>query len=306
VRPSTTAISRLGLIALAIGLCVALGLATPAAGQTAGSDGLQRLTALDRQYRVLLAIRPACASTRADRARARSLRGRAIRDAGAAGPAGLRARATLLRRAVAILRRAPRVCVRPPAAPPAPVAGIASVPASLPPVPMPPGTGPGGPATIPLTLASLLKGDVFDLTEQLGGFQLPAALGALGLGQLDDRSCRGVAAICLGLDRPVLNEQMRDLINRNGVTLALGNLTALNLPGLLTQVDLLLDQGDLATLIRVERLDDRVLRLTPIGALAELAGLPDVPDVVVGRLQVAGVFRCPPAEVGGLPRVCIA
>jgi hypothetical protein len=291
---------------LAIGLCAAVGLATPAAGQTAGSEGIRRLTALDRQYRVLLATRPACASTRGERARARSLRGRAIRDAGAATPAGLRARATLLRRAVAILRRASRVCERPPAVPPAPVAGVASVPEPLPPAPMPPGTGPGGPATVPLTLATLLNGEALDLTEQLEGFQLPATLGALELGQLDDRSCRGVGAICLGLDRPVLNDQMRELINRNGVLLALRNLTTLNLAGLLTQVDLLLDQGDLATLIRVERVDDRVLRLTPIGALAELAGLPDVPDVVVGRLQVAGVFQCPPAEVGGLPRVCIA
>jgi hypothetical protein len=182
----------------------------------------------------------------------------------------------------------------------------AAVTEPAPPPPTAPGVGRAGPAVVPVTLAEIVNGQDIDLSGVLGEFQLPAQLGTLEPAQLEDRVCRGVAVICLGLDRPLVNEQLKDLVNRNLVGLALRNLTSGELEGLLTQLTTLLDQGDLSQLISVQRVDDRVLRLAPAGPLAQISGLPDVPDLVVGRLQVVGVLRCPPATVGGLPRVCVA
>ena len=170
----------------------------------------------------------------------------------------------------------------------------------------PPGVGGAGPAVVPIRLAELVNGTSLDLSGVLGEFQLPPQLGTLELEQLEDRVCRGVAVICLGLDRPLLNEQLKDLVNRNQVTLALRNLGAGDLGAVLTQLATLLDQGDLSQLISVQRVGDRTMRLAPVGPLGQISGLPDVPDVVVGRLQIVGVIRCPPAAIEGLPRVCVA
>jgi subtilisin family serine protease len=177
------------------------------------------------------------------------------------------------------------------------------------PVPPPaasPGVGRGGPAVVPIRLDQLVDGEDIDLSAVLGEFQLPPKLGILELGRLEDRTCRGVAVICLGLDRPLLNERLQDLVNRNLLTLALRNLGAADLAAILTQLTTLLDQGDLSQLVSVQRVDDRTLRLAPVGTLARVSGLPDVSDAVVGQLQVVGVIRCPPAAVEGLPRVCVA
>jgi hypothetical protein len=158
---------------------------------------------------------------------------------------------------------------------------------------------------VPLTLANLVNGDDIDLSAALGESQLPADLGLLDLVRLDDRACRGVAVVCLGIDRPLLNKELRRLIKANQAGLALRNLGALNLPGVGAQVDAN-GKDDLTQLISVQRVDDRVLRLAPVGPLAELSGIPGIPDVVVGRFQAVGVQRCPPAEADGLPRVCVA
>jgi hypothetical protein len=218
----------------------------------------------------------------------------------------LRARAGLAARAVATARSAGRLCARVAQADRAdPAAGISNVEPAPPPAASP-GVGSAGPAVVPLTLAALVNGQDIDLSGVLGEFQLPAQLGTLELARLDDRVCRGVAVICLGLDRTLLNEQLKDLVNRNQLTLTLRNLTSGTLEGVLTQLTTLLDKGDLTQLISVQRVDDRTLRLAPAGPLSQISGLPDIPDIEIGRLQVVGVLRCPPAQVDGLPRVCVA
>jgi hypothetical protein len=112
--------------------------------------------------------------------------------------------------------------------------------------------------------------------------------------------------ICVGLDRALLDAQLKTAMNSGLLGLALGNLGALNLNGLLTQVGALLDSGNVSGLIAVERIDDLRLRLRAVGPLAQLGSLESVPDTIVGQIELVGVIRCPPATVGGLPRACAA
>lgn len=290
-------------VVLAVALVIA-GAAAASAAPRAGAAERARLATLDREYRALASPARECGPPDAARRAAAALRARALRGAARAGVRELRARVALARRAAGLLRRATRGCAAQVAEPPP---EVLTPPAPLPPAPpLPPGVGPGGPAVLALTLADLVNGAVLDLTPVLGDSQLPPQIGAVGLDRLDDRACRGIAVICVGLDRPLLNDELRELMNRNGVELALRNLGSLNLAGVLTQLDAAFAGGDPAALISIQRLDDRSLQLTPVGAIAELRGLSNVPAVVVGRLQAVGVLRCPPAEAGGLPVVCVA
>ena len=260
------------------------------------------LAALDARFRAQAKV-AACPVGRESARRAAHLHARAMRAARAPSARLLRERAALAARAVTVLRSAHRLCAR--VAQTEPAVDVTTAEPVPPPAPAP-GVGSAGPAVMPVTLAGLVNGQDIDLSGVLGDFQLPAQLGALELERLEERVCRGIAVICLGLDRPLLNEQLKDLVNRNQLTLALRNLASGEVQGILVQLTTLLDQGDLSQLISVQRVGDRVLRLAPLGPLARISGLPDIPDVAVGRLQVAGVLRCQPATVRGLPRVCVA
>jgi hypothetical protein len=303
MREGTRSNARHGLapVLAALVLCLAPGVAPAAAPPSLSGERLvlfRQLYTLVGQYRALAPARPPCPAAKG---RVALLR-RATTGAARASASSLRTRTVLLGRAVrarqATLSRCaggsngavPGVAARIPTPPPA----------------QGPGTGKSGPVIVPISLANIVHGDALDLTSVLGDARLPAALQPLQLQALNDRACRGVASICLGLDRPLLDAQLEELMNRNALGLALGNVGTLNLSGLLTQVDTLLGGDSASGLIAVERVDDRHLRLRPLGPLAELATVPDVPQVAVGQIEIAGVIGCPPAVAGGLPRACVS
>jgi hypothetical protein len=258
----------------------------------------RQLFTLVGQYRALAPARPGCPAAKG---RAALLR-RTTTGAARASTKSLRTRTVLLGRAVRGRQATLSLCA---GASGGAVPG-ATARTTTPPPAQGPGTGRLGPVIVPISLANIVHGDSLDLTSVLGDARLPATLQPLQLQALNDRACRGVASICLGLDRPLLDAQLRALMDRNALGLALGNVGSLNLSGLLTQVDTLLGGASASGLIAVERVDDRHLRLRPLGPLAELATLPDVPQVAVGQIEVAGVIGCPPATAGGLPRACVS
>jgi len=290
------------LIVAAIGLTALAptgALAAGGGGQRVSASQLvlvTRLFGLVGQYRTLAAARPGCPAARG----APALLRRATRGALKARARGLRVRAALVQRAIKGRRLALRRC----ATAPVPSGAVQATPAPAPSAT--PGTGAAGPAIVAISLANIVHGDTLDLTAALGDARLPAALVPLQLTALNDRDCRGVAAICLGLDRTLLDAELQDVMNANAVALALGNVGTLNLAGLLGQVDSLLGAGDLSALVAVERVDDHHLRLRPVGPLTQLATIPDVPTAVVGQIEVAGLITCPPAQAGGLPRACVS
>jgi hypothetical protein len=259
----------------------------------------RQLAVLEGQFRMIDTPRPACARTRAARAADTALLRRATAGAGKASAGALKARAALLRRAIA--RRRAAACAQRAQDPPA-----AAPTTRAPPPSQPPGTGRSGPVIVGISLAGIVRGETLDLAPSIGDARLPASLAPRELSGLNDRSCRGAQVICIGLDRALLQAELQDLVNRNTLELVLGNVLTLNLSGLLTQIDTLLGGGGLSELIAVERVDDRRLRLRPLGPLARLATLEDIQHAIVGQIEVAGVIRCPPAEVGGLPRACVS
>jgi uncharacterized protein YkwD len=242
-----------------------------------------RLVTLDARFGALARRGPASCATPA-RADARSLRTRALRGARRADAASLRTRIRLISRALvglgATVQRCAAAASSPSPAAPAPA--VASAPAA-------PIT-----ATVPISLESVVNGEPLDLTEALGPLVLPPALTPLDLGALAGPACLAPGAICLGLDRALLDASLHDVVNRNVIELGLENLVSLNLGGLLNQVASLLGAGDLDVNVGVERAGDREIVLGLLGPLGELTGAADVPDVIVGRLQAVVPIVVPP------------
>jgi uncharacterized protein YkwD len=232
-----------------------------------------RLGRLDARFGALNRGLPASCAT--STGGPRSLRVRAVRGARRSTAPALRARIRLISRALVGLGGAAQRCAAA-ASPPAPAAPptVASAPAA--PVP----------ASVPISLDHVVNGETLDLTAALGPLVLPPAVTPLELSALEGPACLAPGAICLGLDRGLLDASLHEAVNRNGVELGLENLLSLNLGGLLNQVASLLGAGALDTNLRVERVGDRELVLGLLGPLEELTGAPDVPDVIVGRLQV--------------------
>jgi uncharacterized protein YkwD len=209
-----------------------------------------------------------------------AMRRRALRGADRAGTRSFAGRIRLISRALVDLGRSTEVCAGP-AAPAAPVGEVASAP-------------PAAPIAVSIALASVVSGEALDLQGALGRLVLPAEVAPLDTSALEGPACRSPGAICLALDRGVLDAALRELVDREQLRLALKNLGSLNLGGLLTQLAALLGGGDLTPLVSVQRVGDRQLRLLTVGALAELRGLTDVPDVIVGTVQVVPHAGPPP------------
>jgi len=296
-------VNRIRVLAAILALMLAVAPVAAQAAPTAASArlaDLKRLYILSGRFQALQLPGTVCAIPATSRAAQQQMVRRALRGAERARPAALRGRIALLSKALVARRKAVAACTRAASTP----AVVQTAPQNLPPPSLPPGTGSRGPVVIPISLADIVKSPVLDLTAQLGGGSLPPGLSPLELSTLNDRSCRGVDVICVGIDRDLLNAELQDLMNANVLGLALGNLGTLNLNGLLTQVGALLDSGDVGGLIGVQRIDGTHLQLTPAGPLAQLANLDSVPDTIVGQIELVGVVRCPPATVNGAPRAC--
>jgi hypothetical protein len=301
------AMTRIRVLAAIVALMLAVAPMAAQAAPPAASAGtlanLKRLYIMGGRFQALQLTGTVCAIPAGNRVAQQRMVRRALQGAERARPAALRGRIALLSRALVARRKAIVACTRA-AATPAVVQTLP--PANLPPPTLPPGTGSRGPVIIPISLADIVKSRTLDLTTQLGGGTLPPGLSPLELATLNDRACRGIDVICVGLDRVLLDAELKSLMNTSLVGLALGNLGTLNLSGLLTQVSSLLDTGEVGGLIGVERVDDTHLRLVPAGPLAQLQMVATVPETIVGQIELVGVVRCPPATVNGAPRACAA
>lgn len=136
--------------------------------------------------------------------------------------------------------------------------------------------------TAPVDLPTLMGGVAVDLDGLLGAQPLSQALHLVSIDELGGLLCSTTGVTCVGIDASLLGDAVRRLSAAN----LLASLLSLDLGGALSDVQALLRAGDLASLVRVERLGDDALRLVPIGPLAVLAGLPAVPDLPIGAIRV--------------------
>jgi uncharacterized protein YkwD len=293
----------IALIVLIASLAALAGVARPAPAAAAavpasataspgvGTSALRgQLRTLDARYRSLdRRLARSCAAAAAARAAARPLRERALRGASRATVRALRARIRLASAALVALGDGVRACA-------APVASPVTTAPPPPPAPAPPAPEPPAPApvTVSITLDRVVRGVPIDLAPALGPLVLPQWVTAVDLAALTGPACLAPGSICIGLDRSLMDRSLRALLDRNLLQVTLGNLTSLNVPGLLAQITSLLGAGDLATLVSVSRADDRGIILSLLGPLTALAAVADVPPVIVGRLQVVPVPPPPP------------
>jgi hypothetical protein len=140
--------------------------------------------------------------------------------------------------------------------------------------------------SVPVTVLNIVDGDTLDLSQMLGGLELPGAVPARDVNGLDNAPCTAVGFVCLGLDRAALNAALRAVMSQNLLVLLLRNLGNLDLAAITSSLGALLGAGDYAALITVQRVGPRLLRLVPTGPVAQLAGLPDIPATPIGRVQV--------------------
>jgi subtilisin family serine protease len=257
-------------------------------GWTAGPEAvrvtkpLTDLYRLEGQRRLLSERVRSCRLGAAVRRSGLALGALALRDADELPAKALRERVALMRRAVSGLSRAARDCA------------TAAQP-QMPPLAGPPLTAPPAPRVprlVPIRIADLVNGGTIDVSSALAGLALPAAVVPVEPAALSGDACRADGAICLSIDRALLDAAVKDLVNRNLLTLTVLDLASLNLEGLLAR-SAAVAGAELTSLISVQRVGDTAIRLVPVGPLADLAGLPEVPDATIGNLQA--VPRTPPA-----------
>lgn len=249
---------------------------------------LPRLVGLDAAYRDLERRAARACDDPSGVGDEAALRRRALEGAATAPADGLMARLGLLGTGARRLQRAIDTCApTPPPPAPDPVVTVLA-------------PAPGAPAVTALRLSQIIAGEPIPLGSPLAGRLLDDAVGAVDLAELDGPKCQVAGRTCLGLDRQLLDASLRTLVTENLLAVTLGNLLGLDLLGLVTGGGSLLGSGSLTQYVSVERLDDQTLRVVPSGPLAGLVGLPNVPDVVVGQIQV--VPELPPAAAPPRPR----
>jgi uncharacterized protein YkwD len=248
---------------------------------------IRRLITLDSRFRPLLRSATAACPNRSFAAET-ELRLRAVDGAVLDSVAGLEHRLSSLGGAASRLEGAAQRCGEPSPAQPSPGSAAPGAPPAAPSAPVP-----GGPALASIALAQVVAGATIDVSAALGPRVLPNRIVPVDLAALGGPACRAAGAICLGLDRTLLEQVLRQVVDLNRLTLTLRNLFKPTSGTVLDATLPLLAAGDLGASIGVERVGERSLRLVLLGRLASLAGLPSLPQAVVGQLQVV-----PDARVG--------
>jgi uncharacterized protein YkwD len=159
------------------------------------------------------------------------------------------------------------------------------------------------PAALPITLADVVAGAPLDASGVLGPLTLSERVATVALADLAGGYCARAGAVCVGLDRALLDGSLRALLRRDVLQVLLGDVAALDLEALLAHLQAVSGRGDLGGLVAVERAGERVLRLRLTGPLAALGGAAGVEAVVIGRLQVVPeppAPSLPPPPVAGV------
>jgi hypothetical protein len=269
-------------IALTLGLALTAALGAPATGASAQRSKavspakvtqLKRIATLNGQFISLSKRTRGCREAAADLRAATKLRKRALGGTKGASVARLRAKKRTMSKAVVRLSRGAKRCALTHGTTRviAPVPGAAG------------GAGGAGAFSTQLRVPDLVGGSTFDLSQVLGGAVLPPVAAVVGVGELDGARCTSGTTACVGIDTVALSRSVDSLLDLN---LSLGGLLDLDVGVLRSQVDRAIASGDLSSLVSVERVGDRVLRLVPRGPLAQLAGLARVPNNAIGLIQL--------------------
>jgi hypothetical protein len=275
----------LAAVAVAALLVVAPGFDARGVERSARDQMVRDLGTLVFQYRALDGHVARCAGEGRQRRTAALLRAMALPIPVRASVADLRRRAAVLTRAVVALSQAARRC----ATAPAPRTAAIPVHGTVGPSSAGTVTGtrkPDGTAyRAPLTLRHLINGEALRVASTLGPLRLPSGLEPRDASDLAGPACGARNAVCVGFDRTTLARSLARTTASNLLLLLLRDPAGNNVSGVSTDIAAALHDGGLRMLIRVQRVGDRTLRLVPVGPLAELGGLPDVQNIVIGTLQ---------------------
>jgi hypothetical protein len=252
--------------------------AKPAKVAPAKVTQLQKMQRLNGQYISLTKQAKRCGVAKATLTSTGTRRTAALRKARSSSVKALKAKNTTLSRAVLGLAKAVGKCgpqtrtvqtLVPVAAGSGSAGGLVIVPS--------PGAPPGT-VSLGLGLPTLTDSPLLDLSSVLGGDVLPGLIPAVPLDQLTSGLCTTVDAVCVGLDPALLAATLSGAVSSAPV---LGPIAQ----PLLAQILGLLGSGDLSSLLDVQRVSDRAIRLIPRGPLATLdALLGGVLDQVVGQV----------------------
>lgn len=241
--------------------------AKPAPARSVKVSLVRQISKLDGQYHSLRNRVKTCPSAATDlrvaaRQRTAALRGSSIHRS----LANLRLRRARMAAAVVRLGRAAKSCAVAP--------GVTATSTAL------PGPTPG---TALVMLPDLLGGVSLDVGPLLQGLPL-GDLKLVDVAQLTGPLCASPGASCVGIDAADLLAGVHQLLGANLVA----SLLNLDLPATLASVRALLGADDLSGLLRVDRVSDTVVRLVPIGPLADLAALPGAAAVPIGLIDLIG------------------
>lgn len=281
-RPAARGLSLSLAIALTLGLAFTAALSVPDTGvgakrskavSPAKVTQLKRISTLNGQFTSLSKRVKRCPAASADLRAAGKLRKAALRGTKRASVRRLKAKRSTMSRAVVRLSRAAKRCA------------LGSGGTRVIRVPDGPGVaGPPGAASVQLRLPDLIGGSTLDLSQVLTGrAALPGDVAVVEIGALAGEGCTSGTVACVGIDTVALSRAVDSLLE---VSLSLGGLLDLDVGVLRSELNRALAGGDLSSLISVQPVGGQLVRLVPRGPLAQLAGLAQLPNDVIGSIGV--------------------
>ncbi|WP_217912950.1 hypothetical protein [Miltoncostaea marina] len=266
-RPLTAVVAAaVAATLIATGATAATAAPTPAKPSSQQITLVRQISKLDGQYTSLRKRVRTCATARSDLRVADRQRRAAKRSATVRRPVRvLRAKRVKMAAAVLRLNRRARLC----ATARRPVTPVVQA-------------VPGAAGTAQLRMPDVVTGASLDLGSIIGSVPLGDVVRIVDVLDLDGVLCSTTGVTCVGVDGALLRQALNRLLSQNLVT----SLLSLDLPGTIAAVQALLAGGDVTSLLRAEVIDGSVLRLIPLGPLAQLAGVGVIPDLPVGAIRV--------------------